>query len=97
MTLNPEDDIIRQIIQSYKGYADTLSGEKRKQFYQLFSFLYEFAEAINAKGEPFPEEAVLVTLVLKQHLLIEDLKEVEMLKGSKNDKEEGRAQGEELV
>jgi hypothetical protein len=98
MTLNPEDDIIRQIIQSYKGYADTFSGEKRKQFYQLFSFLYEFVEAINAKDEPFPKEAVLVTLVLKQHLLIEDLKEeVEMLKGSKNDKEEGRAQGEELV
>jgi hypothetical protein len=89
MTLNPEDDIVRQIIQSYKGYADTLSGEKRRQFYQLFNSLYEFVEAINAKGEPFPEEAALVTLVLKQHLLIEELKEeVERLKGIQKKEEE---------
>jgi hypothetical protein len=88
MTLNPEDDLVRQIIQSYKGYSDTLSEEKRKQFNQLFNFLYEFVEAINAKGEPFPEEAVLVTLVLKQHLLIEDLKEeVTRLKGTKKKEE----------
>jgi hypothetical protein len=86
MTLNPEHDVVRQIIESYKGYADTLSGEKRKQFEQLFNFLYEFVEAINAKSEPFPEEAALVTLVLKQHLLIEDLKEeVARLKGKKKE------------
>jgi hypothetical protein len=84
MTLDPERDVVRQIIESYKGYADTLSGEKRKQFEQLFNFLYEFVEAINAKSEPFPEEAALVTLVLKQHLIIEDLKEeVARLKGKK--------------
>jgi hypothetical protein len=84
MTLNPNDDVVMQIIQSYKGYADTLGGEKRKQFNQLFNFLYEFVEAINAKGEPFPEEAALVTLVLKQHMIIEDLRqEVSKLKGKK--------------
>ena len=88
MTLNPEHDIVRQIIESYKGYAATLSGEKRKQFEQLFNFLYEFVEAINAKSEPFPEEAALVTLVLKQHLIIEDLKEeVARLKEKKNKEE----------
>lgn len=82
MTLNPDDDIVGQIIQSYKGYADTLSGEKRKRFDEMFGFLYEFVEAINAKGEPFPEEAVLVTLVLKQHMIIEGLKqEVASLRG----------------
>jgi hypothetical protein len=86
MTLNPDHDVVRQIIQSYKGYADTLSGEKRKQFEQLFNFLYEFVEAINAKSEPFPEEAALMTLVLKQHLIIEDLKEeVARLKGKKKE------------
>jgi hypothetical protein len=89
MTLDPERDVVRQIIESYKGYADTLSSEKRKQFEQLFNFLYEFVEAINAKSEPFPEEAALVTLVLKQHLIIEDLKEeVARLKGKKNKEEE---------
>jgi hypothetical protein len=75
MTLDPNNDIVRQIIQSYQGYADSLSGEKRKRFDELFGFLYEFVEAINAKGEPFPEEAALVTLCLKQHMMIEELKE----------------------
>lgn len=82
MTLNPNDDLVRQIIQSYSGYADTLGCEKRKRFDELFSFLYEFVEAINAKGEPFPDEAALVSLLLKQHMIIEDLKqEVARLKG----------------
>ena len=82
MTLNAADDVVRQIIQSYKGYADTLSGENRKRFDQLFNLLYEFVEAINAKDGPFPEEAALVSLILKQHLMIEELKQkVERLKG----------------
>jgi hypothetical protein len=66
-----------------------LGAEKRKQFNQLFNFLYEFVEAINAKAEPFPEEAALVTLVLKQHMLIEELKEeVEKLKRKQGEEEE---------
>ena len=75
MTLNPSDDIVAQIIKSYEGYAATLSGEKRKRFYEMLNFLYEFVEAIKAKDEPFAEETAIVTLVLKQHLIIEDLKE----------------------
>ncbi len=73
MTLNPSDDVVEQIIQSYRGYAQTLSAEKREQFDKLFSFLYEFVEAINAKGGPFPEESALLSLVLKQHIMIEEL------------------------
>lgn len=75
MTLDPHDDIVAQIIKSYEGYAATLSAEKRKQFSGLLNYLYEFVEAINAKAEPFAEETALVTLVLKQHMIIEDLKQ----------------------
>ena len=64
-----------QIIKSYEGYAATLSAEKRKHFTELFNFLYEFVEAINVKDKPFAEETAIVTLVLKQHLIIEDLKQ----------------------
>jgi hypothetical protein len=75
MTLNPSDDIVAQIIKSYEGYAATLSAEMRKHFYEMLNSLYELVEAIKAKDEPFAEETALVTLVLKQHLIIEDLKE----------------------
>lgn len=83
MTLDPNSDIVAQIIKSYEGYAATLGAEKRKRFDELLNFLYEFTEAINVKSEPFAEETAIVTLVLKQHLLIEDLKtEVARLKNS---------------
>jgi hypothetical protein len=75
MTLDPNDDVVAQIIKSYEGYAATLSADKRKRFYEMLNFLYEFIEAIKTKGEPFAEETAIVTLVLKQHLIIEDLKE----------------------
>ena len=74
MTLDPSSDIVAQIIKSYEGYAATLSADKRKQFNELLNYLYEFIEAINVKAEPFAEETAIVTLILKQHSIIEDLK-----------------------
>jgi hypothetical protein len=75
VTLDTKDNIVTQIIQTYGAYRDALPAEKRKRFDELMNFLYEFIEAINAKDEPFAEETALVTLVLKQHLIIEGLKE----------------------
>lgn len=75
MTLDPKGNIVSQIIQTYGAYRDALPAEKRKHFDDLMNFLYEFIEAINAKDEPFAEETALVTLVLKQHLIIEDLRD----------------------
>lgn len=75
MTLDPSSDVVAQIIKSYDGYAATLSAEKRKQFNELLNYLYEFIGAINVKAEPFAEETALVTLVLKQHMIIADLKQ----------------------
>ena len=74
MTLDPSHNIVSQIIQTYEPYRNALPAEKRKRFDELMNFLYEFIEAINAKDEPFAEETAIVTLVLKQHLIIEDLK-----------------------
>lgn len=87
MTLDPNQDVVAQIIESYKGYAATLSSEKRKRFNGMLNNLYEFIEAINVKAEPFAEEAAIVSLLLKQHLIIEDLKqEVAKLKGQQGQK-----------
>lgn len=74
MSLNPSDDILTQIIKSYEGYADLLRGQERKEFDEMLRLCYRYAEAINAKGEPFPEEAVIMTLLFKQHLIIKELK-----------------------
>ena len=75
MSLNPSDDILTQIIKSYEGYADMLRGEDGKEFEEMLRLCYRYAEAINAKGEPFPEEAVVMSLLFKQHLVIKELKQ----------------------
>jgi hypothetical protein len=75
MSLNPSDDVLTQIIKSYEGYADMLRGQDRKEFEEMLRLCYRYAEAINAKGEPFPEEAVIMTLLLRQHLMIKELKQ----------------------
>jgi hypothetical protein len=75
LSLNPSDDILTQIIKSYEGYADVMRGQERKEFEEMLKLCYRYAEAINAKGEPFPEEAVIMTLLFKQHLIIKELKQ----------------------
>ena len=75
ISLNPNDDVLTQIIKSYEGYADMLSGQDRTEFEDMLRLCYSYTEAINAKGEPFPEEAVIMTLLFKQHLMIKELKQ----------------------
>ena len=85
MSLNPSDDILTQIIKSYEGYSDMLRGQERKEFEEMLRLCYSYAESINAKGEPFPEEAVIMTLLFKQHLVIKQLKQaIEKLKNEVN-------------
>lgn len=89
MSLNPSDDILTQIIKSYEGYADVLRGQERKEFEEMLRLCYRYAEAINAKGEPFPEEAVIMTLLFKQHLIIKDLKQaIEKLRNEEEKKQQ---------
>lgn len=89
MSLNPSDDILTQIIKSYEGYADLLRGQERKEFDEMLRLCYRYAEAINAKGEPFPEEAVIMTLLFKQHLIIKEMKRaIEKLRNEKKEEKQ---------
>jgi hypothetical protein len=89
LSLNPSDDILTQIIKSYEGYADVLRGQERKEFEEMLRLCYRYAEAINVKGEPFPEEAVIMTLLFKQHLIIKDLKQaIEKLRNEEEKKQQ---------
>jgi len=89
LSLNPSDDILTQIIKSYEGYADLLRGQEQKEFDEMLRLCYRYAEAINAKGEPFPEEAVIMTLLFKQHLIIKELKRaIEKLRNEKKEEKQ---------
>ena len=74
MSLFPDkDDILSRLQSGWKGYADILQKEDREAFLTMMDKCYAYAAAINAKGEPFPNEALLMTLVFSQFKMIDRL------------------------
>lgn len=70
MSLFPDKDILTREIESWKGFAASLRSEDRELFNRMLDKCYAYAAAINAKGEPFPSEALLMALVFTQHKMI---------------------------
>ncbi len=74
MSLFPDkDDILTRLQSGWKGYADILQKEDREAFLTMMDKCYAYAAAINAKGEPFPNEALLMALVFSQFKMINRL------------------------
>lgn len=73
MALFPGDDVLAREIEAWKGFADGLRAGDRKMFCQMLNQCYRHIEAINAKGEALPTEAVLMSLILSQQQIIEFL------------------------
>jgi uncharacterized membrane protein len=71
MALFPRDDILAREIEAWKGFEDGLRAEDRKIFRQMLRQCYKHIKAINTKGEAFPTEAVLMSLILSLQELIE--------------------------
>jgi hypothetical protein len=70
MSLFPTDDILAKLQEQWKDYADALRQEDKEAFLTMIEKCYAHAAAINAKGEPFPNEALLVSLVFSQYKMI---------------------------
>ncbi len=70
MSLFPTDDILAKLQQQWKGYADAMRQEDKEAFLTMIEKCYAHAAAINAKGEPFPNEALLMSLVFSQYKMI---------------------------
>jgi hypothetical protein len=70
MSLFPTDDILAKLQEQWKGYADALRQEDKEAFLTMIEKCYAHAAAINAKGEPFPNEALLVSLLFSQYKMI---------------------------
>ena len=71
MSLFPNEDILTKEIESWKSFGDSLSSkEDRESFNNMHDDYYKYAAAINAKGEPFPGEPLIMALLLSQHKMI---------------------------
>ena len=72
MSLFPNEDILTKEIESWKGFANNLSSkEDRELFQKMLNDCYKYAAAINAKGQPFPAEPLIMALLLSQHKMID--------------------------
>ncbi|HET6809182.1 MAG TPA: hypothetical protein VFH28_08990 [Nitrososphaera sp.] len=70
MSLFPTDDILAKLQEQWKSYVDALRQEDKEAFLTMIEKCYAHAAAINAKGEPFPNEAMLMSLVFSQYKMI---------------------------
>jgi hypothetical protein len=70
MSLFPDRDTVSRLKEAWRGYADVLRQEDREAFLTMIEKCYAHAAAINAKGEPFPNEALLMSLVFSQYKMI---------------------------
>ena len=73
MSLFPKDDILSKEIESWKAFGDSLREEDSEIFNSMVKHCYRHINAINAKGEPYSTEALLMSLILTQHQMIEFL------------------------
>jgi hypothetical protein len=67
-----KDDILTKEIESWREFVDSLKcQEDKKLFLKMLNDCYKYSIAINAKGELFPAESLLMTLLFSQHKAID--------------------------
>jgi hypothetical protein len=72
MSLFPKEDVLTKEIASWKSFVDSLSSkEDRELFEKMLNDCYKYAAAINAKGQPFPAEPLIMALLLSQHKMMD--------------------------
>jgi hypothetical protein len=73
MSLFPKEDILTKEIESWISFGTSLSSkeEDRELFNNMLNDCYNYASVINAKGEPFPAEPLIMALLLSQHKMID--------------------------
>jgi hypothetical protein len=64
-------DILTKEIESWNGFEDALREEDRNLFKKMLNECYKYSVAINAKGEPFPTEPLIMALLLSQQKIID--------------------------
>jgi hypothetical protein len=77
MSLFPDEDILTKEIETWRGFIDKLPSDEDKAILtKLLNDCYQYSLAINSHAEehPFSSESLIVSLLLTQHKLIEQLK-----------------------
>jgi hypothetical protein len=77
MSLFPDEDVFTKEIETWRGFIEKLpSGEDKFVLTKLLNDCYKYSVAINnhAQIHPFLSESLIMSLLLIQHKLIDQLK-----------------------
>ena len=77
MSLFPDEDVLTKEIEAWRGFIDKLPSDKDKVVLtKLLNDCYKYSVAINNHTQihPFPSESLIMSLLLIQHKLIDQLK-----------------------
>ena len=79
MSLFPDEDVLTKEIEAWHGFIDKLPSDDDKAiFTKLLNDCYKYAVAINSHDHPFPAEPLIMSLLLSQNKLINQLKSMMM-------------------
>jgi hypothetical protein len=70
LALFPNEDTLRQEIESWRGFADALREEDREPFLSMLEQCYQYVDSINSKGGYYSTESLLMSLLFVQHKII---------------------------
>jgi hypothetical protein len=71
MSLFPNEDVLTKEIESWRSFVASLNSEEyREIFNKMLSDCYMYANAVNAKGESFRCDSLLMSLLLSQQKMI---------------------------
>jgi hypothetical protein len=77
MSLFPDEDVLTKEIETWRGFIDKLpSDEDKVVLTKLLNDCYKYSAAMDnhAQIHPFPSESIIMSLLLIQHKLIDQLK-----------------------
>ena len=59
--------ILDREIENWSSYASKLNNEDKKLFYQMLKSANKYFPSIEAKGESYSTESLLMSILLEQH------------------------------
>ena len=72
MSLFPSKEILTKEIESWRTFANSLNSKEYKEIFdKMLSDCHKYTNAINAKGEPFPTDSLLMSLLLSQQKMVD--------------------------
>jgi hypothetical protein len=77
MSLFPDEDVLTKEIETWRGFIDKLpSDEDKAVLTKMLNDCYNYSVAVNSHAEthPFSSESLIMSLLLTQHKLINQLK-----------------------